>query len=700
MEILKCLNCGSPLHQEDGRLVCSYCGFSHQDDEKIRAAQSLKGLLEQEKAESYFRAKRALYDAVHAAYPDKESVISASKAVLMINDDDALAKIYLHSHDRFPSTLIGILSSLRLDAFEAKEVVRWLSHPLDLRSEGALVDFISRNLSGMEQADALTLVEEEASKESEGFYDPSFAWDVFLCYSSSDMERVIDILHYLESNEFQCFAAFRNLRHGKGAASNYEETLHKAMKSAKAFLFLSSESSRKYSCDAIRIELPYLTGELPDKPRVEYILDDYGEETSDRAKLIIKRAFPSQEWCRYKEDLVDRLSQIVLESETSSKKAMEIEEERKRLEEERRRIEEEKASLSRQKQEIKEEPQKKEEIPVSSKEDLEEETRNASEINGGVLIKYNGRAKNVVIPKEVTAIGAKAFLFNYFIKSVQFHENVSAIGEKAFCNCRELESIKMPRGVQIIGKEAFKDCPKLKSLYIPSSVISIGEAAFSSSIDNSYGLESIAVDPANPKYDSRADCNAIIEKETNTLLFGCNKTVIPNGVFGIAYGAFWGCVGLRSIKIPSSLTELDASSFSGCVGLKTIEVDPDNPKFDSRDNCNAIINKIQSALILGCPTTIIPKTVKWIGPSAFAHCAALVSITIPEGIVGIANGAFWHCKSLTSLSIPSTVEAIGKYAFYKCECTVTIHRKKPLFGYPKGFEKGWLDEFHGKLIWK
>ena len=43
-------------------------------------------------------------------------------------------------------------------------------------------------------------------------------------------------------------------------------------------------------------------------------------------------------------------------------------------------------------------------------------------------------------------------------------------------------------------------------------------------------LEKIVVSPENPYFDSRENCNAIIETAGNRLLVACGKSVIPEDV--------------------------------------------------------------------------------------------------------------------------------------------------------------------------
>ena len=84
---------------------------------------------------------------------------------------------------------------------------------------------------------------------------------------------------------------------------------------------------------------------------------------------------------------------------------------------------------------------------------------------------------------------------------------------------------------------------------------------------NCLGLTSIVVDEGNSVYDSRNNCNAIIETATNTLHSGCQTTVIPNSVTSIGENAFDGCSGLTSVTIGSGVTSIGMYAFRNCFEL-------------------------------------------------------------------------------------------------------------------------------------
>jgi len=253
------------------------------------------------------------------------------------------------------------------------------------------------------------------------------------------------------------------------------------------------------------------------------------------------------------------------------------------------------------------------------------------------------------IPYGVTSIGKSAFSNCTSLLSVMIPATVSSIGDGAFFECQNLVSVDLSDSITIIANELFYGCISLSSIVIPENVTSIGGQAFymtgissiiiPKSVTNigqgafrGTALASIQVDLRNTVYDSRADCNAIIETASNTLITGCKNTTIPENVKSIADYAFNGS-GLVSISIPDGVTNIGYAAFARCADLISV---------------------------------MISESVTTIGKNAFGNCTSLTTINIPESITSIEENTFWGCTSLISMTIPESVRGINKNAFNGC----------------------------------
>ncbi len=259
---------------------------------------------------------------------------------------------------------------------------------------------------------------------------------------------------------------------------------------------------------------------------------------------------------------------------------------------------------------------------------------------------------SVSIPGSVTSIGARAFNGCYMMKAITIPDAVTEIGDYAFAMCSKLIYVAMPKSLVAIGAKAFSSCRKLSSVYIPYSVVTIGDGAFAFCSE----LKTISLPTSLISIGANA-----FEQCT-----GLKSISIPNSVTTIGSYAFSECTGLTSIYLSANLTSIGANIFSGCSALETLELDPENEKYDSRDNCNVIIETATNKLIIGCRHTTIPGTVTSIGDAAFSGCTGLTAIEIPSSVTSIGSSAFSGCTGLTSIEIPNTVTSIGNSLFLGC----------------------------------
>ena len=260
-----------------------------------------------------------------------------------------------------------------------------------------------------------------------------------------------------------------------------------------------------------------------------------------------------------------------------------------------------------------------------------------------------------------------------------YASETDAFSDWIFAQCRTLTSIVLPKTLKKVKSGAFSST-NITSIVIPKSVTYISGDAL-----RIEALSSIQVEEGNEVYYSQN--NAIYEKATGVLIRGCKASGIPEGVVEIGTGAFIDA-GLESIALPKSLKKIGAYAFSSNTDVKelyipagveeiggsafyncklnTIIVDEKNPVFDSRNNCNAIIETATNKLILASNgTTQIPAFVTAVGDGAFAN-NDLKLMDIPQTVTSIGQGVFTYSKIATfvvhyptPIDIRSNTFAIG-----------------------------------------
>ena len=112
--------------------------------------------------------------------------------------------------------------------------------------------------------------------------------------------------------------------------------------------------------------------------------------------------------------------------------------------------------------------------------------------------------------------------------------------------------------------------------------------------------------------------------------------------------------------------------FAG-YSLKNIYVAEGNQFYDSRNNCNAVIETSSNKLVLGSSNTVIPDSVTAIDKYAFGDCIKLEEITIPSSVKTIGIGAFEDCDALKRINLDVGLISIERWAFGACDKLKTIN---------------------------
>ena len=331
----------------------------------------------------------------------------------------------------------------------------------------------------------------------------------------------------------------------------------------------------------------------------------------------------------------------------------------------------------------------------------------------------------LTLPSSVTSIGESAFQGCTGLTKLTLPNSVTSIGESAFRGCTGLTKLTLSNSLTSIGEYAFYSCRGLTELTLPNSITSIGKYAFKGCI----GLEKITslaeIPPVCGSYVfdgvNKTNCELIVPEGSvaaykqargweefsnirgvvafghcgdsitwnfydsgNLTLsgsgemwnynydvppfkdYGIKTVTIGDGITSIGDYAFSGCSGLTELTLPNSVTSIGESAFAYCSDLEKITVESGNSRYDSRDNCNSIVETETNTLIVGCKNSIIPNSVTSIGESAFRGCSGLTELTLPNSITSIGEYAFYSCRGLTELTLPNSITSIGDYAFAYC----------------------------------
>ena len=731
MEHHICACCGGELQKQGQIYVCPYCRATFEDDYEVRAAKKLSTLLDEARLEKLSNARRLLFEAAHVANPSDATVLEAARKVRQIFPDDDYAILYQLSIEGDHEALNNFLLRKNLDLPLAKECYRWILAGLEARNAASLKSMCLRYFTGKELFSMLTAIEEEDAKLSEGIYEPSIPRDVFLAYSSADQIEATRVLNLLEANGFLVFAAFRNMRHGKGAADNYLSHLQVAMKHCKVLVYLSSSASRSLSCDALKVELPYINDNLPAMKRIEYIVEPYSAHTPVAVKILLKQVFAGLEWCQSDEDLIKRLLEY-----TTAKETIVCPSCGETLPKGTRFCPKcGHAFVKKPNPEPQPQPQ-----PRQAATNENPESAGAIMRGLGSALAGLGRRAATYVGKKIEGIGqgdgsapapqpkpkpnpqpasrrpdrapggsdARAFYANSLAGAdssdipvipgnpfdvrhfVRLRPNELALsgGGSVLTGLRRnrQEYIVIPDGIEVIGERAFASCRYLKAVILPETVTHIEMEAF-------------------------LNCSSL------------QYVYLPNSLTFVAAFAFNGCASLTKVHFGPNVGTIGSNPFLHCPSLERVTIDPDNTYYalDNPED-NVIYDRANKTIVSVNMNSAFPSGVETIGSYAFSTLDCIDAVTLPDEVRVISPYAFADCPNLKRIGLPPKLQVVGAFAFsgsVKLEsldfghgleqvgdnafahltCPVAFPFKKPLFGLPEGFSSSAFAGYKGKAKW-
>ena len=349
-----------------------------------------------------------------------------------------------------------------------------------------------------------------------------------------------------------------------------------------------------------------------------------------------------------------------------------------------------------------------------------------------------GSIEKVILPKELTSIGGRAFYSCSHIHSITIPENVVSIGADAFtdsaidtvtwdaynypsplsynnpfydirsqikdftfgnsidtvpsylCNGMDnLISVTLGSNVKVIEKESFSGCSKLSVITNNSNVLmEIGRLTFrncSSLVSFSIPLGVTIIEEStfsNCIALSQIDLHYGITSIRSNAFNGCtslSSIEIPESVDSIYKQAFYACA-FSSLTLPQSVMFIDESAIDKCLSLSSIIWNsPCQPKCihlsRKKNSFNTCIRDSVISFVLGNNMTTIPD-------SLFRGMKKLATVNLPNSVTIIDNNAFRDCKALATVNISSQVTTIGERAFANCYAlsAITIPQKVTSIG--------------------
>ena len=352
LKLLDCPICGAggglSRAADDSELwLCAHCksrfteNSIDREQERIESviSSSMAGILDEalmrRNRECYYNLRSMLWEKINAKYIDSSAVVEICREIKKLDPHDFLAEFFEIANSGSKADIADYISGIDVqeNALFLDVVISFLTFMLSedlITPVAALLDRAGAIITPEEKQKLLTAFETEAKKVKMGIYEINMPRDVFVAYSSKDMPQVLKIINFIEANGLTCFAAFRNLQHGRDAVASYERALHTAIDNCSIFLFISSENSRCHACDALNAEIAYVRqrdmmkcpeartyAQLPQKLRmlkIEYRLDNKPTPLADRT---LRDFFSGLTYAENTDQLAERLGECLDELSTA-----------------------------------------------------------------------------------------------------------------------------------------------------------------------------------------------------------------------------------------------------------------------------------------------------------------------------------------------------------------------------------------------
>lgn len=215
---------------------------------------------------------------------------------------------------------------------------------------------------------------------------------------------------------------------------------------------------------------------------------------------------------------------------------------------------------------------------------------------------------------------------------------VTEIGRRSFMNNTALTSVTFPASITKVGYDAFWECSNLSKVEA-ANLQSWCNIDFEMDEGAGHGISSNPLMYANHLF---VNGNKIID------------LIIPNGITEIKDWVFAYMTGLKSVKMPASVTTIGARAFLECNSLQDVTLSENLTAIGLAAFCRTNLQSI-----------VFPESLKTIDDYAFSE-TPLVVVEIPDGVENMGKMAFKDCKELESVVIGNGLKTIPERAFDRC----------------------------------
>ncbi len=277
---------------------------------------------------------------------------------------------------------------------------------------------------------------------------------------------------------------------------------------------------------------------------------------------------------------------------------------------------------------------------------------------GNMMFQGCTSLKEFTIPATWTKVPGTMFKDCANLETVTFERDGSgnsgilSIEASAFANCDKLVSLTIPASVTAIKGSVFSGCDLLESVTLekPDNVTELGSSAFKDCVSLKNFVMPKRLHPTNTKINNTSIFENCVKLESVTFHNDTNMEKLPNYMFE-------GCTSLKSITLPSTLTEIGDGVFTNCTALTTVT-------FGNVSN----ITKVGKEVFKGCSalkTIDLPTNLESLGESTFEGCMGLATVNVPANAnyLEIPKNTFKGCTMLKSFTLPAGVTTIKESAF-------------------------------------